>query len=74
MQDAVFHSAVKQSAEQIRQVALREGQNVGGKFPSLAAYDTALQDIYGGNVARLKALKQTVDPTNVMGLCGGFKF
>ena len=73
-QDAVFHSAVKQSAEQIRQVALREGQDVGKKFPSLAVYDTPLEDIYGGNVPRLQALKQRVDPTNVMGLAGGFKF
>ena len=71
--DAEFHSAVKQSAEQIRQVALHEGLVLGEKSPGAAAYDTSLEDIYGGNLQRLKVLKQRVDPNNVMGLCGGFK-
>ena len=70
----MFHSAVKQSAEQIRKVAMAEGQNVGGKFPGYAIYDTPLEDIYGGNLQRLRALKKRVDPEDVMGLTGGFKF
>ena len=70
----MFHSAVKQSTEQILKVAVSEGQKVGAKFLGNAAYDTPLEDIYGGNVPRLKALKKRVDPENVMGLAGGFKF
>ena len=72
--DAEFRSAVKQSTERIREVAVLEGQDVGKKSPALAAYDTQLMDMYGGNVPRLQALKQRVDPKNVMGLAGGFKF
>lgn len=30
--------------------------------------------MYGDNVAVLHLLKAAVDPTNVMGLAGGFKF
>ena len=70
----MFYSAVKQSTKQVHDVAISGGQNVGAKDPGNAAYDTALEDIYGVNVPRLKALKQRVDPTNVMGLTGGFKF
>ena len=69
----MFLSAVKQSAERIREVALTEGQDVGAKFPGYAAYDTPLKDIYGENLPRLQELKASVDPTNVMGLTGGFK-
>jgi len=35
---------------------------------------TPLVDIYGENLPRLRALKAKVDPENVMGLAGGFKF
>ena len=73
-QDAVFHNAVKQSAERIRAIATSEGHDVGPKSPGTAAYDTLLEDMYGGNVPRLMAFKASVDPTNVMGLAGGFKF
>jgi len=33
-----------------------------------------LVDIYGENLSRLRALRAEVDPENVMGLTGGFKF
>jgi len=55
-------SAVRQSAERISEVAVNEGVDVGEKFPGYAAYDTPLEDIYGGNVERLKELKRRVDP------------
>jgi len=35
---------------------------------------TPLVDIYGENLPKLQALKAEVDPENVMGLAGGFKF
>jgi len=35
---------------------------------------TPLVDIYGDNLPKLQALKAKIDPNNVMGLTGGFKF
>lgn len=74
--DETFHNAARQSAEQLRKVAIAEGQNLTGSamYPNYAIYDTPLEDMYGDNVAVLKALKATVDPKNVMGMAGGFKF
>jgi len=37
-------------------------------------YNTPLEDIYGDNLPALRALKAKIDPKNVMGLAGGFKF
>lgn len=74
--DDNMQEAARQSAAQIRQVALADGQDLSGSalYPNYAIYDTALSAMYGQNVARLSALKTLVDPTNVMGLAGGFKF
>jgi hypothetical protein len=36
--------------------------------------NTPLRDIYGDNLPSLQALKAKIDPNNVMGLAGGFKF
>ncbi|KAF9002470.1 FAD dependent oxidoreductase [Cyathus striatus] len=76
--DDDFHAAARQSAAQIRNAALAEGQAgidaSPNLYPNYAIYDTPLSDIYGSNVARLKSLKASVDPKNVMGLSGGFKF
>ncbi|KAG0693487.1 hypothetical protein DFH29DRAFT_1007238, partial [Suillus ampliporus] len=43
-------------------------------YGNYAIFDTPLSNIYGKNVPRLQALQDAVDPTNVMGLAGGFKF
>lgn len=74
--DEVFHDAIKQSAQQIYNVALGEGQDgiVGAAlYPNYAVYDTPIDRIYGDNLSRLQAIKASVDPENVMGLAGGFK-
>ncbi|KAH9168083.1 hypothetical protein EDB89DRAFT_1994255 [Lactarius sanguifluus] len=41
--------------------------------PNYALFDTPLEDIYGANLPRLRAIKQAVDPKDVMCLAGGFK-
>ncbi|KIL59111.1 hypothetical protein M378DRAFT_85489 [Amanita muscaria Koide BX008] len=68
--------AVKQSATRIRDVAVAEGQDLSNAplYPNYAIFDTPLSQMYGGNVEKLNALKKRVDPSNVMGLAGGFKF
>jgi len=74
--DAFFYGAIRQSTNRIRDVALREGQDVGNaaKYPNYAIFDTPLEEIYGVNLNRLRKLKNRVDPGGVMGLAGGFKF
>lgn len=43
-------------------------------YGNYALPDTPLEAIYGENVERLTSIKEVVDPENVMGLAGGFKF
>ena len=35
---------------------------------------TPLVDIYGENLPKLRALQDKIDPNNIMGLSGGYKF
>ncbi len=74
--DKEIFDAIKQSATRIRNAALADGQNITDAplYPNYAIFDTPLNKMYGGNVDRLKALKRSIDPSNVMGLAGGFKF
>ncbi|KAJ7762660.1 FAD-binding domain-containing protein [Mycena metata] len=73
--DAVFHAALKESADHLTNVAINLGQPVGDAalYPNYALYDTPLERLYGKNLPRLRAIKARVDPHNVMGLAGGFK-
>lgn len=43
-------------------------------YGNYALADTPLEAMYGANVEKLKNMKKEVDPENVMGLAGGFKF
>ncbi|KIL58355.1 hypothetical protein M378DRAFT_170711 [Amanita muscaria Koide BX008] len=75
LDNQVFNN-IKESAARIRQAVIEDGQNITGapKYPNYALFDTPVDEIYGGNVNRLKALRSRVDPSNVMGLAGGFRF
>ncbi|KAJ7027700.1 FAD dependent oxidoreductase [Mycena alexandri] len=74
--DATFISALKTSAQQLTSVALKAGQAVeqAPLYTNYALSDTPLERMYGDNLPRLKAIKAEVDPKNVMGLAGGWKF
>ena len=44
-------------------------------FPNLTLDNTPKNFVlFGSNIPRLKQIKQAVDPKNIMGLTGGFKF
>ncbi|KAG6872962.1 hypothetical protein C0995_004716 [Termitomyces sp. Mi166 len=75
LSDDEFHDAARQSAAQIKAVAVAEGQDVSDVaiYLNYAIYDTPLEGLYGSNVPMLQVLKASIDPTNVMGLAGGFK-
>ncbi|KAF9531543.1 FAD-binding domain-containing protein [Crepidotus variabilis] len=75
--DSVFHDAIKESASTIAAAAITQGQNAVSSnvvYPNYATWDTPLEKVYGANLPRLEAIKASVDPQNIMGLAGGFKF
>ncbi|KAH7886140.1 hypothetical protein F5I97DRAFT_1877832 [Phlebopus sp. FC_14] len=69
--DDAIYAAVRQSAKTLSE---KSGVPDAARYPNYAIFDTALKNIYGDNLPRLRSLQATVDPGNVMGLAGGFKF
>ncbi|KAI0058448.1 FAD-binding domain-containing protein [Artomyces pyxidatus] len=74
--DSVMHDALWGLTQRILAAASAEGQDVTGAalYPNYAPYDTPLENLYGANLPRLRALREKYDPADVMGLAGGFKF
>ncbi|KAH9042476.1 FAD-binding domain-containing protein [Lactarius pseudohatsudake] len=74
--DATMTNALHQIIDEARAAVLADGQNVShaAVYVNYALFDTPLKDIYGSNVARLQKIKAKIDPEDVMGLAGGFKF
>lgn len=75
--DDDFRDAAQKSLVRIKEIAIEEGQfeiENAPVYPNYAPPDTPLERMYGGNVLALKRLKAVVDPENVMGLSGGFRF
>jgi hypothetical protein len=74
LDDAVI-KGVRSFSDVVTAAAIADGQNLthAALYPNYALFDTPLEDMYGANLPRLRAIKQAVDPKNVMGLAGGFK-
>ena len=74
--DETMASALRQISETIHTTALADGQNMShtAVYVNYALFDTPLKDMYGGNVERLQKIRATIDPEDVMGLAGGWKF
>jgi hypothetical protein len=74
--DATVTSTLRQSAEVLRAAVLADGQDLShaSVYVNYALFDTPLEDIYGENVPRLCEIRAEIDPEDVMGLTGGFKF
>jgi hypothetical protein len=74
--DKTMAYVIHQISEVICAIALADGQNVkhAAKYVNYTLYGTPLEDIYGGNVHRLCSIKARIDPEDVMGLVGGWKF
>jgi Berberine and berberine like len=74
--DHTFADAMRQQSDAHYQAALADGQNVshGAVYTNYALFDTPLEDMYGANVPRLHEIRAEIDPEDVMGLAGGFKF
>ncbi|KAH9026592.1 FAD-binding domain-containing protein [Lactarius pseudohatsudake] len=73
--DDTISKAMRSLSDTVTAAADADGQNVShaAVYPNYALFDTPLEEIYGANLPRLHGIKKAVDPTNVMGLAGGFK-
>ena len=74
--DETMANALRSISNTIHAAALADGQNVShaAAYPNYALFGTPLEDMYGGNVERLRQIKASIDPEDVMGLAGGWKF
>src|SRR5216684_1484177 len=74
--DDTMANTLRNITETIKGVALADGQNVSqaAKYMNYALYGTPLEVIYGGNLVRLREIRTAIDPEDVMGLTGGWKF
>ena len=74
--DELMHDAIQTSAERLYNRAIELGQSIPGAplYNNYAIFDMSLENIYGENLQHLKLIKQEIDPSNIMGLAGGFKF
>jgi hypothetical protein len=74
--DETMAYALRQISDTILTTALADGQNVSDAavYVNYALYGTPLKDMYGGNVERLRKIRAAIDPEDVMGLAGGWKF
>lgn len=71
-----FREKIKEVADEVEQVAIREGQSKKGdiKYPNYAVSGTPVEEMYGENLERLRRIRRGVDPRGVMQLQGGFLF
>ncbi|KAN0115766.1 hypothetical protein V8E52_006578 [Russula decolorans] len=74
--DESMASVLRHISGTIHAAALADGQNVShaAKYVNYALFEIPLEDIYGGNVERLRKIRAAIDPEDVMGLAGGWKF
>ncbi|KAI9441216.1 FAD-binding domain-containing protein [Lactarius indigo] len=74
--DASVARTLRQNTDEANAAVLADGQNVShaAVYVNYALFDTPLEDMYGANVARLRKIRAEIDPKDVMGLAGGFKF
>ena len=73
-----FVDEIQVLANSLLQTAVEDGQDVGSpkqiRYPNYALDTTPLAEMYGENVVRLRTIRQSWEPDNVMNLTGGFKF
>ena len=78
LDDQIFLEQIQFTTAALYQIALSEGQDIRGSkqilYPNYALSDTPLEQMYGDNVQRLRNIRKSWDPNDVMYLTGGFKF
>ncbi|KAH9918108.1 FAD-binding domain-containing protein [Amylocystis lapponica] len=74
--DAVMYDAAVQAAAVVIDAATAQGQDLtnASRYGNYAIYGTHVEDIYGDHLDALRVIKRLYDPSDVMGLTGGWKF
>jgi hypothetical protein len=75
--DDEFVASNRESVNRLAVVAKAEGlllTDPPALYGNYVDAETPLVDIYGENLPILQALQAKIDPNNIMGLAGGFKF
>ncbi|KAJ7627380.1 FAD dependent oxidoreductase [Roridomyces roridus] len=74
--DGIINQTIKESSARLTSLAEAEGQNIQGAalYPNYALAGTPLEKLYGGNLGRLREIRERVDPGGAMGLAGGWRF
>ena len=71
--DSVMLETSHATVATLDQFLAASGIRASAKYPNYALYDTKVEQLYGGNLAKLQSVKKRVDPKGIMGLTGGFK-
>jgi hypothetical protein len=68
--------AIRITAATLVKAGIQDGQNLTHAVPytNYAFLGTPLESMYGDNLKRLREIRERYDPTDVMGLAGGWKF
>lgn len=74
--DMLMGDAIRMSTAALEKAGIQDGQDLtnAAAYVNYAISGTPLEKIYGGNLPRLRRIKEIYDPQDVMGLAGGWKF
>ncbi|KAK4131573.1 FAD-binding domain-containing protein [Trichocladium antarcticum] len=74
-EDEWWHARMRESVQRLKQIAIEEGiyRDSFTSYPNYAIAGTTADELYGaGNAARLRSIRDRIDPDRVMDLAGGF--
>ena len=68
--------SMRASTASLIATGMKDGQNLenAARYPNYALFGTPLEKTYGGNLARLRKIREKYDPEGIMHLAGGWKF
>lgn len=74
-EDEWWYARMRESVQKLKQIAIEEGiyRDSFTTYPNYAIAGTTADELYGaGNAARLRSIRDRIDPDRVMDLAGGF--